>query len=166
MSASVVHDVSDGRADIGLVAASVDIPPELIVYPFTTDEIMAIIPNGHALFERSTVDFEELLDHEHVGIGDLSALTVLLAEQAERLSRSIRHSYRVETVEVARQMVAAGLGIAVLPASMVAPFQDVIGVRAIPLSDAWARRDKRICVRDPSTMPASSRLFLAHMRQL
>jgi DNA-binding transcriptional LysR family regulator len=90
----------------------------------------------------------------------------LLAEEAERLSRAIRHSYQVETVEVARRMVAAGLGIAVLPASMVVPFQDVIGVRAIPLSDAWARRDKRICVRDPSALSASSRLFLAHIRQL
>ena len=126
---------------------------------------MAVVPKGHPLFERNTVDFEEVLDHEHVGIGDLSALTVLLGEEAERLSRVIRHSYRVETVEVARRMVAAGLGVAVLPASMVVPFQDVIGVRAIPLSDAWARRDKRICVRNPSTLPASARLFLAHIRQ-
>ena len=108
VSASVVHDVFDGSADIGLVAARVEIPADLTVYPWIMDEIMAIIPKGHPLFESATVAFEELLDHEHVGIGGLSALTVLLAEEAERLSRAIRHSYQVETVEVARRMVARG----------------------------------------------------------
>lgn len=166
MSSSVVHDVLDGRADIGLVAARVDIPPELTVYPYATDELMAIVPEGHELAPREAVGFEELLEHEHVGIGDLSSLTALLAEEAERLDRTVRRSYQVETTEVARQMVAAGLGVAVLPAGMVVPFQAAIGIRAIPLSDAWARREKRICIREPSGLTASARLFLAHVRRL
>jgi DNA-binding transcriptional LysR family regulator len=164
MSASIVHDVFDGRADIGLVAARVEIPPELTVYPYTTDDLRVIVPQDHPLADRGMVAFEELLDHDQVGIGDLSSLTVLLAEEAQRLNRAIRHSYRVETPEVARQMVAAGLGLAVLPASLMAPLH-AAGVRAIPLSDAWARREKRICIRDPSSLPVSASLFLAHIRQ-
>jgi DNA-binding transcriptional LysR family regulator len=165
MSASIVQDVFNGHADIGLVAARVEIPPELTVYPYTTDELMVVVPQDHPLAEREMLDFEEVLDHDHIGVGDLSSLTVLLSQEAERLNRAIRHGYRVETTEAARRMVAAGLGLAILPAGMMVPFQQTAGVRAIPLSDAWAHRDKRICVRDPSSLPASARLFLTHIRQ-
>jgi DNA-binding transcriptional LysR family regulator len=160
----VARNVFEGRADIGLVASSVEIPPDLMVYPYRTDQLMAVVSRTHPLATNISIDFEWLLDYEHVGIGLTAAVSMQLANEAARLKRTIRHSYRVETVDVARRMVAAGLGVAVLPDGMVVPYQEAVGIRAIPLKDAWARRIKRICVRG-SSLTASTRLFLAHVQQ-
>jgi DNA-binding transcriptional LysR family regulator len=160
----VVRNVFEGRADIGLVASSVEIPPDLAVHPYRADRLVAVVWPTHPLATSAAIDFEWLLDYEHVGIGVNAAVSVQLAEEAARLNRTIRHSYRVETVDVARRMVAAGLGVAVLPDGMVVPYQEAVGIVAVPLRDAWARRAKRICVRD-SSLTASARLFLAHVQQ-
>jgi DNA-binding transcriptional LysR family regulator len=37
-----------------------------------------------------------------------------------------------------RAMVQAGLGIAVMPAPNILPYQDLLQVRALPLTDDWA----------------------------
>jgi DNA-binding transcriptional LysR family regulator len=160
----VVRNVFEGRADIGLVASSVEIPSDLTVHPYRTDQLVAVVSPTHPLAASTAIDFEWLLDYEHVGIGVTAAVSMQLADEAARLNRAIRHSYRVETVDVARRMVAAGLGVAVLPDGMVIPYQEAVGIRAIPLRDAWARRAKRICVRS-SSLTASARLFLAHVQQ-
>jgi DNA-binding transcriptional LysR family regulator len=111
------------------------------------------------------LEFDQLLDYEHVGIGANSALTVQLEEAAAIANRSIRYSYRVVSCEVARTMVGAGLGITVLPNEMVSPYEEASGICGIPLSDPWARRELRICVREdiPLTVPAS--LFLSLLQQ-
>jgi DNA-binding transcriptional LysR family regulator len=165
MSWSVVRDVLDGRADIGLISASIEIPPSLSTYAYRTDQLVAVLPRNHPLARLKSLEFNQLLDYEHVGIGADSALTVQLEEAAARINRSIRYSYRVVTCEVARTMVGAGHGITVLPSQMVMPYEDASAICGIPLSDLWARRELRICVRDdiPLSVPAS--LFLSMLRQ-
>jgi DNA-binding transcriptional LysR family regulator len=165
MSWSIVRDVFDGRADIGLISTSVEIPPSLTAYAYRTDQLVAVLPQNHLLARFETLEFDQLLDYEHVGIGADSALTVQLEEAAAKINRSIRYSYRVVSCEVARTMVGAGLGIAVLPIEMVMPYEDASAICGVPLSDPWARRDLRICVREdiPLTVPAG--LFLSVLRQ-
>ena len=48
---------------------------------------------------------------------------------------------------------------------MVTPYEEASAIRGIPLSDPWALRELRICVRDdiPLSVPAS--LFLSVLRQ-
>jgi DNA-binding transcriptional LysR family regulator len=165
MSWSIVRDVLEGRADIGLISASIEIPPSLTVHAYRTDQLVAVLPRNHLLAQFKTLEFDQLLDYEHVGIGANSALTVQLEEAAAIANRSIRYSYRVVSCEVARTMVGAGLGITVLPNEMVSPYEEASGICGIPLSDPWARRELRICMRNdiPLTVPAS--LFLSLLQQ-
>ena len=48
-------------------------------------------------------------------------------------------------------MVVAGIGIAVLPISAIAPYV-AMGIRAVPLSDEWSRRTLRIVTRDTASI--------------
>ena len=82
MSWSIVRDVLEGRADIGLISASIEIPPSLTVYAYRTDQLVAVLPRNHLLAQFKTLEFDQLLDYEHVGIGANSALTVQLEEAA------------------------------------------------------------------------------------
>lgn len=162
MSWSIVRNVAEGRADLGLVAGTAEIPPDLQTALYRTDRLIVLAPAGHALEDRSAVTFEELLEFEHVGIGTTSALSLQLAEEAGRLNRTIRHAYRVATYDVVREFVAQGAGVAILPSSLVGPHADRLAVRSIPMSDAWARREMRLCYREEA-LTVASRSFVDYL---
>ena len=58
--------------------------------------LLAVAPANHPQARRGSARFEELLELEHIGIGETRALSLQLAEAAARLHRSIRHAQRVE----------------------------------------------------------------------
>ena len=162
MSWAIVRDVAEGRADVGLVAGSVEIPPDLTTAFYREDRLIAVLPTDHVLSGRKSVAFEELLAFDHVGIGATSALSVQLADEAARLNRAIRHAYRTATYDVARSMVARGCGVAVLPSSLVLPYAKTLKLRCVPLSDDWAKREMRLCYRD-EVLTVAARLFIKHL---
>jgi DNA-binding transcriptional LysR family regulator len=162
---SVVHNVFQGHADVGLISAPLKMPPELAVHPYCRDRLVAVLPYGHPLADLPEVEFAQLLDYEHVGIATLGMVSVQLAEVAAHLNRTIQYSYQIVSCDAARWMVAAGLGVAVLPDGMITPFQDAIGVCSVPLSDPWAHREIRTCIRNDVALPAPVRLFLTHLMQ-
>ena len=106
-----------------------------------------------------------MLEFEHIGIGETRALSLQLAEAAARLHRSIRHAQRVGTTEAGRRLVAAGHGIAVLPDGMVRPFEAAMGIRGVPLAEAWSSRQHRLLLREEAGLPAPARHLLDHLRR-
>ena len=61
------------------------------------------------------------------------------------------------------QMMAAGLGIAVLPDAAVQPHLRSMGLARIELHGAWVERELLIGVRDPAALPRPVRLLLDHL---
>ncbi|MBC9206089.1 LysR family transcriptional regulator [Roseomonas aerophila] len=157
--------VLDGRADLAFISGAAEVPPGLQATPYPGDRLMVLVPPGHALWGRSQVGFAETLDFPHLGIGTMSSVSLQLGRQAEALGRAIDTRLRVSTADVARQLVAHGLGIAILPDGMTQPFEAVLGIRGIPLSDPWAERQARICYREAAGLTVAARLFLAHATQ-
>jgi DNA-binding transcriptional LysR family regulator len=165
MSSAIVRDVCEGRADVGLVSGSEEIPAELTAEFYREDLLMALVPSDHVLAPKRSVTFVELLDFDHIGIGVTSALSVQLAEQAGRLNRTIRHAYRSVTFDVARALVVQGCGIAILPGSLTLPYAELLNLRCIPLTDSWARRKMQVCYREDAVLTVAVRLFIAHLRK-
>jgi DNA-binding transcriptional LysR family regulator len=60
-------------------------------------------------------------------------------------------------------MVAAGLGVAVLPAAAVRPYLRSMGLRKIELAEEWAHRALLICARDLAVLPKPARLLVTHL---
>lgn len=165
MSSVIVRDVCEGRADVGLISGSEEIPAELTSEFYREDRLMALVPSDHVLAPKRSVKFVELLDFEHIGIGVTSALSAQLAEHAIRLNRTIRHAYRSATFDVARALVVQGCGIAILPGSLTLPYAELLNLRCIPLSDGWARREMLVCYREDAVLTVAARLFIAHLRK-
>ena len=63
------------------------------------------------------------------------------------------------------QMVAAGMGIAVLPRDAVQSLVRAIDLRLITLDEDWADRQLLIGMRDPSAVPRAARLLIDHLCQ-
>ena len=146
-------------------AVGTSVQVRLWAEPWREGRLLAVAPAGHPLVRRGPVRFEELLELEHIGIGETRALSLQLAEAAARLHRAIRHAQRVGTTEAGRRLVAAGQGVAVLPDGMVRPFEAAMGIRGVPLAEAWSIRRHRLLRREEAGLPAPALRLLGHLRR-
>jgi hypothetical protein len=60
-------------------------------------------------------------------------------------------------------MVAAGLGVAIVPTAVATPGPDAEGTEMRPLNEQWAHRQLAICVRNPAKLSTACRLFISHL---
>jgi DNA-binding transcriptional LysR family regulator len=62
-------------------------------------------------------------------------------------------------------MVAAGLGVAVLPREAVAPQLQHLALAAVPLAEEWADRTHFLALRTGTGVPAAARTLVESLRQ-
>jgi len=133
-----------GTADLGIVADYVD-TSGLVVRPWLDDCLVALLPRGWPTGRRRSVAFRELLDHSLVGLTRDSGLSRFLAAQASRSGRVPRHRVRLSSFDAIAQVVAAGVGAAVIPERAASRYR-AEGTRIAALSDGWARRKLLVCM--------------------
>jgi DNA-binding transcriptional LysR family regulator len=63
------------------------------------------------------------------------------------------------------QMVAAGVGIAVVPEAAAKRCAQSMPVAMIKIRDAWANRKLAICARSFSTLPRPAKQLVEHLRK-
>lgn len=164
LTPEILDQVSRGVADIGFVSNTMRMPDDLRVLPYLNDRLVLIVPKGHPLEERNDVSFLDFLDWQMIGIQSASSLTRLVRKVAGAASPQFAYSYMASTNEVARTMVANGLGIAILPEMFVRPYLEMLPISMIPIADDWAARDISIVVREKTQLTAASTVFLEWMR--
>jgi DNA-binding transcriptional LysR family regulator len=163
-SGEIVTAVTDGRADLGIFADRTP-APGLELLQYKKDRLVLVVPRGHAISGRHAVDFREVLDDDFVSLSEGTSLARRLQEETEALGRKIRLRIRVRSFDAMCKMVAAGMGIAVLPAEAVRELIGSLDLRQIALNDPWAQRSLLIGLRDTRAVPRHVRLLLDHLAQ-
>jgi DNA-binding transcriptional LysR family regulator len=144
--------LEEGLADLAIVGWGAE-HPDMIYAPFRTDDLVLVVPAGHALSESGkSVPFVAALSFPFVGLEEGSSLQARLEVAAYQAGFQMRSKLRMASFEGVRRMVEAGIGIAVLPVSTVKPYSATMGIRAVPLADPWAQRELRIVSRDLATL--------------
>lgn len=133
-----------GFADIAVVADHVD-TTDFIAHPWLDDRLVALLPRSWPMGRRRTIAFGELLEHALVGLPCDSGLSRFLAAQASRSGRVPRHRVRLSGFDGMAQLVAAGIGAAVMPESAAMRFR-AEGTRVLALADRWATRKLLVCM--------------------
>ncbi|MCY1560300.1 LysR substrate binding domain protein [compost metagenome] len=78
------------------------------------------------------------------------------------MNRSLRLRFQVTSYDALVSMVRADLGIGIVPAKALSVYAcDELCV--IPLTDAWARRQLKLCVRSNESLSGAARLLLDHL---
>lgn len=161
-SIDIVHAVELGDCDLGFVSGTVDVKA-LDAVPWMTDELVVVMPVNHPLATRDALRFVDLLDHPFIGMSPNSALMTLFRGQAAAIGRILQERARVSTFDGVTEMVAAGVGIGILPATIASRGAVPRGLAMRPLAEPWALRPLVICMRDRSQLPGAARLFLEHL---
>lgn len=159
LSAEVTHAVATGTADIGVYATPPRIVGDIESYAYRHDELVALFPKDHAFAARRSVAFAELLAIDLVGVNESSSVMSQLRRAAAELGRHLNLRYQVHSNEVARELVGAGFGATVLPRGLATHARSGQTV-AVSLSEAWAQREMRVCVRSGGSLPAQTRTLL------
>jgi DNA-binding transcriptional LysR family regulator len=163
-SGDTVLAVLDGRADLGIFAERTP-TLGLQTLPFRRDRLVLVVPKAHALAGQARIAFAEATEYEFVGLSQATSLAQRLALEAQAMGRALRVRIHVRSFDAMCQMVAAGLGLAVLPEAAVLPHLKSMGLQRIGLADAWAERELLLGARDLQALPRQARLLLDHLRQ-
>lgn len=151
----------EGRADLGIANLPIA-APGLSFTDFFSDTLVLLVPARHQLAQRAQVGLEDALDEPFIGLADATALTHRLLSSAAAAGKHLQVRMRMRSFDVVARMVAAGLGVGVLPLEAIAPQLASLPLKAIPLTDPWARRTHRIAIRsDVPPSPAAQTLIAA-----
>jgi DNA-binding transcriptional LysR family regulator len=161
-SRDLVRDILDGRASLGVCADETDLGG-LARRPYRRDRLVLAVYAGHALAGRASVRFAEMLDFEHVGLPPSTAVHALLRREAARLDRAVPYRTVVSTFDAALRVVAANLGMGIVPLAIGRRSAVDVDLQLIPIADAWAERGFVLCFRSLEALPAASRRLADHL---
>jgi DNA-binding transcriptional LysR family regulator len=156
VSPEIVKAVREGTADLGVLWDLSDLTG-LATLPYRRDRLCVATPLDHPLARRRRIAFAEALPHVSVAVAPGGMMDRLLQREAARLGTTLVHRIQVSGMDAAARTVAAGLGPAILPREAVESYEVRHRVALVPLSDAWAERRFRLCLRADGSVSAAAR---------
>jgi len=117
--------------------------------------------------QRGAVELADLLAYDLVAFSRPTSLTRQLAAAAEALQRPLRIRAQVRSFDAMSRMVAAGLGLAVLPRMGALPYARALGLVVAPLRGMRTERCLLWAMRDRARLsePARALIELAEARR-
>jgi DNA-binding transcriptional LysR family regulator len=158
-SAEVQAAVAEGRADVGVFTAPL-LDSRMQTFNYRSGRLAVLVPETHALAERASITFDELLDYDLVGLHAGAAAQELMREQALARGRTLNARLQVRGFDAIAQLVEAGLGVAVLPQAPAERFAQVFKVRQLRLEEDWAKRDYVLGVLRQERLPTVVQRFV------
>ncbi len=162
VSTAVAAGVADNLADFGILGSMAAIDG-LTLTPFRSDELVAIFKPDHPLAKSAGIAFADIVQLPLVGLHADSSLHHLLARGAADEGKPLNVRIRVTSFDAVCAMVAAGLGISVIPRAAAAPYAAQLRLLAVPLTDPWAQRQLLICTRSNAALPGAAQRLLDHL---
>ena len=162
LSRDLVRLVREGSASVGVCWDSVDLDG-LQHRPYRPDRLALAVHPDHPLAQRKSLRFEQTLDYEHVGLPPSTAVHTMLQRAAARAGRTVSYRVVVSNFDAAFRVVAANLGVSVVPVEVGGPFAAFLGVQVIPLTDSWAQRKFAVCFQNLDGLQPAVRRMVDHL---
>jgi len=163
-STDIVGAIAGGAADLGF-AAEHALPEHFERFCFAEDRLMLVAPKRGEFSGRRQIDFIEVTECDFVGLTNTTALAGHIAKHAARLGVRLRVRARLRDFDAICRMVAAGVGIAVVPEAAARRCARSMPVTLLSIRDSWANRRLAICARSFATLPRPAKLLVDHLRQ-
>ncbi|MDQ0703984.1 DNA-binding transcriptional LysR family regulator [Pseudomonas sp. W3I7] len=159
LSDEIIRALQSGDIDLGVVANNAtSVGIEKIVY--RKDQLVLVLPQGHALHQQDQASLDDILDRPFVGTNEGSAILRLLSDLAAARGRSLKISLQASSFEAVLSLVEAGHGVSVLPRAAVSKSVTARGMTMLPIKERWAVRQLYLAFRSEQSLnPDVSRLM-------
>ena len=164
-SSDIARAIATGAADLGL-AAEHALPEGIERMPFSEDRLVLVTARQDELANRRQVDFREVVARDFVGLITSAALHAHVTGHAARLGARLRFRARLNNFDAIGQMVAAGIGVAVMPEVAAKRCARSMKINVVRIRDPWANRRLAICARSFKALPKPAQQLAEHLRKM
>jgi DNA-binding transcriptional LysR family regulator len=151
--------VLEGRADVGIVSTRMDTPGLRAIH-FSTDSLVLVVPRGHRFARRKSIAFSETLEEAHVGMHAGSTLRDHLAKVTAHLGKPLHLRVELSSFDAVCRMVAAGVGIGVVPEMSARRHLVELPLVQVELTDEWRVRERYVLSREGEALPAYAQALI------
>ena len=162
ISSEIALAVAQNAADFGILNAG-HYGRDLHFVPYRQDELILIAPRDHPLTQHTQVGMREALAYDFVGAHTGSAINGLLTRSAAQLDLPLKLRIQVTSYDALCLMVAAGMGVGVLPRQSAALYAHTLAIEAITLQEPWAQRQLLLCMRSYEGLPPVAKVLIDHL---
>jgi flavin reductase (DIM6/NTAB) family NADH-FMN oxidoreductase RutF len=164
VSTAVVSAVEENACDIGMIVEGPKITG-LECIPYRKDHLVLSVPDDHPLSSLKSVRFADTLEYGYVGLHTGSQINLQMQRAAAELDRAWKCRMQVATYDAQAAMVAAGLGIGVLPYKMAELYSKACGTKIVELDEDWAERTHAIVIRSYDALQVAGKRLIDHLRR-
>lgn len=162
LSRDLVRQLRNGMASLGVCWDNLDFEG-LQIQPYREDHLAVAVHPRHPLARKTSLRFEQTLDHEHVGLPPSTAVHTMMQQLAAHSGRRISYRVIVSNFDAAFRVVAANLAISVVPLEVGESYASTLDIKVIPLTDPWASRRFVVCYQDYATLQPAARRMVRHL---
>jgi DNA-binding transcriptional LysR family regulator len=164
VSEDAARAVASGAAELGVIGENTPVEG-LQAFVCDTDTLVLALPAGHALSRLSPVPFEKVLEHDFVALGRSTSLMRQISAAAEAAARTLKIRVQVRSFDAMCRMVAAGLGVAILPRAGAAPHVASMGLQLAELAGVRTERKLLMVMRDRDALSPAARALVDMLRR-
>lgn len=146
-SSDIIQSLENGQAKLGLISSFFD-SRHLQTLEFSDDPLVLICPDKHPLQERKTLRLVDALNYPFVGLMQYHSLQQSIENQAKLLNCAIQYRLRLPNFAAIAQVVANGVGIAIMPKRAAQRLNQLYTFHQVELIGEWAKR--RLLLAAPS----------------
>jgi DNA-binding transcriptional LysR family regulator len=162
-SPDIVRGLHEGAADLGVLWDLADLSG-LQTVPYRADRLCVAMAPDHPLARRVSLRYADTLDQASVCVAPGGTMDQLLRRQAALLGRLPSHRIQVSSMDAACRIIAAGLGLGVLPREVAVPHAGAGRLSLVPLAERWAVRRFVVASR-PAPLRSTTATLLAEFLQ-
>ena len=130
-----ISSLLQDTADVGILEAAEELPPELIGVCLVRQEYALAVPFGHPLASLPSVSLSDCQEESFI----LGSPWSDLDSSQQKIFVSCRFSpkilYRADKLRTIARLVGKGTGVSLLPAGL--PEEAQFGYRSVPLNPSW-----------------------------
>ena len=162
ISTAIAKTVAENAADVGILNEG-SYGDKVRLLPYREDELVLVVPAGHALARRKNVRLVEALPYDMVATHPGSAIHNQLVRAAAQAGAPLKLRMQVTAYDALCLMVAAGLGLGVMPRGSAQLYREALAIRLVALDEPWAQRRLMLCLRADETPTGVARLLVDHL---
>ena len=163
-STDIANAIATGAADLGF-AAEHALAENVERFTFSEDRLTLVSARKGPLAGRRQIDFQEAAACSFVGLTNTTALQMHISRHAARLGMRLHFRARLRDFDAICQMVAADVGIAVVPEAAARRCAASMPIAIVRIRDPWANRRLVICARSFKSMPRAAKQLVDYLRE-